>query len=1461
MKYIQKHSNAINKSLSLRGKLIVAFVALVLLSIGVIGYYADAVTQKMIENAAENDLVRTSSQTALQIDSYIKGQMDGIRTEAQQPFLSHYLELMPVQRKGSVQEFNVNQIFIIFSRKDPTFINSYALLDRHGINLVDTRGSQIGQDESRFDYFIAAFQQGLPYASTILFQKDNSFFISAPVRNENGEIIGVLRAEYNAVAVQSILFSILSERHTGDFISVIDRNTYVRLADTGDSKNLYKSLKNLSAAEVSSLQAQSLLPPGKPEDLSLPSSAYIKGIDNLSRQPFFNAYSDSIREDALITGIVLKRIPWVVIEGRSQTVLSQPIEDQRRATLMMALVILCVAVLVALLITWLIAQPVVKLTLVAKQISAGDLDAVAPVLSDDEVGTLAQAFNAMTEKLRETLSGLEYELHDRKQIESSLRESEERFRKIFQSNPIAMCITTLNEGRLLDANYAYWDLMGYKPEEALGKTADELKLWDVPEERVAFVEKIKHKGSIYNPDDHFHNEDGKLIHAISFYEMLRIGDQDCIISMFYDMSAQKQTLQALQQSEARTRALLEAMPDMILEITVDGLIINMVPPKGREAVMPPERFIGRQINELFSEAIPAQALSAIGHALETRQMSAFEFEAVMREATLVMEARVVASASDTAIIIIRDITQRKWIESEREKLINSLEVANKESETLRKSLASIITTFDLEEVVQRILDQIELVIPYDTASVWRVDGEWLTLIISRDLPPEITLDDLKFKLDHENSSRPLIRGEKPFILSNNVQEELPDFKAPHSYINSWLAVPLKKRGKIIGVIALDGKSRGQFTKHHADLAVTFADQVAIALDNSSLFSELQTELSMREELIERLEEKNAEAETMRESLASIVGTFEFAEIIQRILDQIKRVVPYDSASVWRLENNVQILIGERNLPPEFAAIGFAFPLDEQNHAISLFNGELPYLISRDVQAEFIRFQEPPHTYINSWLGVPLKARGKIIGLVALDGSQKNQFNEHHAQLAVTFADQVAIALENAQLFSGLQNELVERKQAETNLRQRESILEVVAHAANLFLKTPDWRMEIDEVLEKLGKTINASHAYLFENRQLENGEWSTAIRYEWAAPGFASELDNPLFIDVPLKEIGFEAWYQRLEQGLLYIGDTKHFNPEIMEYFLERGIKAILDVPIFINGSWWGTIGFDDMENRREWTNAEADALLAAGNVLGAAIQRQQADDLLQKELLQRKQLNAELETKNSELERFTYTVSHDLKSPLFTIRGFLGYLEQDALAGHHERVKSDMQRITAATEKMQMLLNDLLELSRIGRLKNESVSISFEELARDAVELVHGKIMERGIAVHIDANLPTVYGDRQRLHEVLQNLVENASKFMGDQPEPRIEIGRAGDEAGMPILYVRDNGIGILPEHYERVFGLFNKLDVKSDGTGIGLALVKRIIEVHGGRIWVQSEAGKGSTFYFTLPVPPEFKVNPTGV
>lgn len=234
----------------------------------------------------------------------------------------------------------------------------------------------------------------------------------------------------------------------------------------------------------------------------------------------------------------------------------------------------------------------------------------------------------------------------------------------------------------------------------------------------------------------------------------------------------------------------------------------------------------------------------------------------------------------------------------------------------------------------------------------------------------------------------------------------------------------------------------------------------------------------------------------------------------------------------------------------------------------------------------------------------------------------------------------------------------------------------------------------------------------------------------------------------------------------------------------------------------------------------------------------------------ERETLINELEAKNAELERFTYTVSHDLKSPLITIKGFLGFLRGDAEKGDVQRLEKDIERISHASDKMQILLNELLELSRIGRLVRPSEEIPFEALAKDAIELAQGRIQARNIQVDIQANLPDIYGDRQRLVEVLQNLVDNAAKFMGNQAQPRIEIGLRGyDEDNKPIFFVRDNGIGIAPEYHERVFGLFNKLDTQSEGTGVGLAIVKRIIEVHGGRIWIESAVGKGAAFFFSLP------------
>lgn len=235
----------------------------------------------------------------------------------------------------------------------------------------------------------------------------------------------------------------------------------------------------------------------------------------------------------------------------------------------------------------------------------------------------------------------------------------------------------------------------------------------------------------------------------------------------------------------------------------------------------------------------------------------------------------------------------------------------------------------------------------------------------------------------------------------------------------------------------------------------------------------------------------------------------------------------------------------------------------------------------------------------------------------------------------------------------------------------------------------------------------------------------------------------------------------------------------------------------------------------------------------------------------ERERLLRELQSRNAEMEQFTYTVSHDLKSPLVTISGFLGAIERDLSEGSQSRVPSDIARIRSAAGKMSALLDDLLKLSRVGRIGGPFGPVPIAEIALEAAELVAGALQAAHIQLDVADDHTLVYGDRGRLLQVFQNLIDNAAKYSAQRPQPRIEVGWS-QEAEHWLVFVRDNGIGIAPEYAERIFGLFEKLDPKSSGTGVGLALVRRIIAFHGGRIWVESDGHEGSTFWFTLPRPP---------
>lgn len=260
---------------------------------------------------------------------------------------------------------------------------------------------------------------------------------------------------------------------------------------------------------------------------------------------------------------------------------------------------------------------------------------------------------------------------------------------------------------------------------------------------------------------------------------------------------------------------------------------------------------------------------------------------------------------------------------------------------------------------------------------------------------------------------------------------------------------------------------------------------------------------------------------------------------------------------------------------------------------------------------------------------------------------------------------------------------------------------------------------------------------------------------------------------------------------------------------------------------------------------------LARDQALQEIIERKRTQKALVENKQKLESALAEIDTKNTELETFVYTVSHDLKTPIVTIEGFIGALREDY--GHLLDANADqyLDFMSEAAQKMELLINDLLYLSRIGRLPQRIVTFSLGDLTRSVLTTLQPQIGEKGILVQVQEDLPMISGDMERLAQVMENLLSNAVKYIGhDNPSPRIDVGFEKRE-GRTLFFVRDNGIGIEETFYTKIFEIFQRLPAgkkAGEGTGVGLTIVKRIIENHGGRIWVDSVSGKGTTFYFTL-------------
>ncbi|MEZ6190439.1 MAG: PAS domain S-box protein [Phycisphaerales bacterium] len=234
------------------------------------------------------------------------------------------------------------------------------------------------------------------------------------------------------------------------------------------------------------------------------------------------------------------------------------------------------------------------------------------------------------------------------------------------------------------------------------------------------------------------------------------------------------------------------------------------------------------------------------------------------------------------------------------------------------------------------------------------------------------------------------------------------------------------------------------------------------------------------------------------------------------------------------------------------------------------------------------------------------------------------------------------------------------------------------------------------------------------------------------------------------------------------------------------------------------------------------------------------------------RQSNVELEARTKEMEQFTYTVSHDLKSPLVSCVGLLNCIEADAKTGKYDQIDEMTHRIRNNIAKMGDCIGDLLELSRIGAVRHEPKMLDLVDLANRVAEDLKVQADKAGAKIEIDQSLPIVYADPVRVGEVLENLISNALKYGCDGPVKQVAVGWA-ETNGQPHYFVRDQGAGIPEQYQSKIFGLFQRLDKSKGGTGVGLTIVKRILEIHGGKVWLESEVGRGTTFWFQFPAAPE--------
>jgi len=650
---------------------------------------------------------------------------------------------------------------------------------------------------------------------------------------------------------------------------------------------------------------------------------------------------------------------------------------------------------------------------------------------------------------------------------------------------------------------------------------------------------------------------------------------------------------------------------------------------------------------------------------------------------------------------------------------------------------------------------------------------------------------------------------------------------------SWVVVPLLRHDEAVGTILVTRREAGGFTDDEIALLKTFADQAVIAIENVRLFTELE---GRNRELTESLEQQTATSEILRVISQSPTDV---QPVFETIAKNARRLCRGDSASVLILDGTRLRLETVDNASKEGAeALRAAYPSPVSHRSAggrAVLTGRAVHIpdVLEDPDYEFAGLQGAG---LRSMLGVPMLRHGIAIGAIVVHTwGTPRPFSSKQMELLQTFADQAVIAVENARLFKELQartNELTrsvdqltalgEISQAVSSTLDVETVLQTIVSRATQLAGADGCAIyEYDGATEAFH--IRATHNL---DPVLVGTLRASPLRKGEGTMGRATETREP----IQVADISAPGAYQS------HIRDT----------LLGAGYRALLSVPLLREGEIIGSLSL----NRHvpgEFPPEAVEVLKTFATQSALAIQNAR----LFREIADK---SRQLEAASRHKSEFLANMSHELRTPLNAIIGFSEVLNARMFGELNDKQAEYLNDIHASGTHLLSLINDILDLSKVeaGRMELELSDFSLPSAIDSALTLVRERATRRGITLRAAVldGVGEVTGDERKIRQVLLNLLSNAIKFT---PEGgRIEV-KAVPEDGSVDVSVIDTGVGIAPEDQEAVFEEFRQVGAsaaKQEGTGLGLALCRKFVELHGGKIWVTSALGAGSTFTFRLPV-----------